>query len=365
MQRIKRWIGYFFKGVSVIADNKIAVIVIFCFGVFLLNQTLCYREEIMNLEKDDIEEKTFLKEDERAIYYYDDIYNDTNISKSIAASSLVSCINMKIDLENLDDDVKELVIEINELFNESDEYFSFLYKDIYTGFTVSYNADAPIFTASTIKAPAMIYLYEMAKNGDVDLTEELIYSKGFYSNGSGVLKTKEFDTKYDVDTLIRYSIYHSDNAAYAMLMNRFGRENMLKFWTRLGTRYIYTYNTIWGVTSAKDASIYMQELYDFYLEDDEYGNLLMDYFKNASWKMISNENGEYHTANKGGWSDKAFHDVAIVFEENPYILVVMSNTGEDYSSYTYLFEKASKLAGQLHRGYWEYKMNKCNEIKQY
>ena len=365
MGRIKRWVGYFFTGVKVIASNKIAVIIIFSFGVFLLNQTLCYREELLDYEKDDLKEQTFVKEDPNTNYYYIDTYNDTNISKEIAATELVSCINTKLDLDNIDGDIKNIINEINELFNENEEHFSFLYKDIYTGFTVSYNKDAPIFTASTIKAPAMIYLYEMASRGELDLTEELTYTKGYYSNGSGVLKTKEFDTKYDIDTLIHYAIHDSDNAAYAMLMNRYGRENILKFWQSKGTKYIFTYNTIWGVTSASDASIYMQELYDFYLDNDEYGNKLMDYFKNAEWKMISNKDGEFNTANKGGWSDKAFHDVAIVFEENPYILVVMSNTGEDYSSYQHLFTSASKLAGELHSKYWEYKMSKCNEIKQY
>ena len=96
-----------------------------------------------------------------------------------------------------------------------------MYKDIYTGFTVSYNGEAPIFTASTIKAPAMIYLYEMASLGEVDLNEELTYTRGYYSDGSGVLKTKSFDTKYSIDTLIGYAIHDSDNAAYAMLMNRY------------------------------------------------------------------------------------------------------------------------------------------------
>lgn len=366
MKIVEKWINYFFRGVGVIANNKIAVIIIFSLGVFLLNKTLCYREEILDYKKDSLSEKVFPKQDTNTNYYYDNTTNDTNILKNIAASDLISCINTKVDLDKLDDSsIKEKIAEINNFFNENEQYFSFLYKDIYTGFTVSYNADAPIFTASTIKAPAMIYLYEQASQGKIDLTEELTYTKNYYSEGSGFLKSQDFNTSYNIDTLINYSIYYSDNAAYAMLMNKYKRENMLEFWQSLGTKYIYTYNTIWGITSANDASIYMQELYNFYLENDEYGNKLMNYFKRADWKMITNKNGEYNTASKGGWSNKSFHDVAIVFEENPYILVIMSNTGEDYNSYTYLFKNASKLIGELHSSYWEYKMRKCDEIKQY
>lgn len=365
MKIIKRWVGYFFKGVSIIADNKIAVIFIFCFGVFLLNKTLCYREEIIDYERESLSERVYTKSSTDTSYYYDGVINNTEVSKDIAASSLISCINSRLELDNMSDELKEIIDSVNSLFNESDDYFSFLYKDIYTGFTVSYNEEAPIFTASSIKAPAMIYLYEMASDGKIDLSEELTYTSGYYSDGSGVLKTKDFDTKYDVETLISYAIIESDNAAYAMLMNRYGRSNILNFWKSKGTKSIFTYDSIWGVTSAKDASLYMQELYDFYLENDEYGDKLMSYFKNATWKILTNKDGEFNTANKGGWSSSAFHDVAIVFEENPYILVVMSNTGEDYSAYTYLFNSASKLAGELHSKYWEYKMSKCEEIKQY
>ena len=361
---IKRWIGYFFKGIRVIADNKIAVIVIFCLGVFLLNKTLCYREEIINYEKDDIEEKVFVKGSDDVNYYYDN--NEVDVfSKDIAADELVSCINSKIDLDNVEGDIENIILELNSLFNENEDYFSFLYKDIYTGFTVSYNENTPIFTASSIKAPAMIYLYEMASEGNINLDEELVYTENYYSNGSGVLKNNDFDTKYSVDTLIDYTIKDSDNAAYRMLMDRYGRENVLSFWEDLGTKYIFTYDTIWGVTSASDAAIYMSELYDFYIENDEYGNKLMDLFKNSSWKIITNKDGEFNTASKGGWSDEAFHDVAIVFEENPYILVIMSKAGEYFSEYNYLFSSASKLVGELHSKYWEYKMDMCSDIKQY
>ena len=38
------------------------------------------------------------------------------------------------------------------------------------------------------------------------------------------------------------------------------------------------YDTIWGTASANDAAIYMEELYNFYINNNEYGNKLMEYF---------------------------------------------------------------------------------------
>ena len=77
--------------------------------------------------------------------------------------------------------------------------------------------------------------------------------------------------EYTIRDLLRYSTVASDNAAHNMLMDYFGRNNMLSFWKNLGTTAIFTVNNNWGVTNAHDASIYMEELYRFYIEDEKYG----------------------------------------------------------------------------------------------
>lgn len=131
----------------------------------------------------------------------------------------------------------------------------------------------------------MIYLYKKASTGEIDLNEKLLYNGNFYSEGNGVLKSEKYNTEYTVDTLINYTIHDSDNIAYAMLMNRFGRKNIYNYWKEKGTKNIFMYDTIWGTTSANDAVIYMEELYKLYIENDEYGNKPMEYFKNAEWKQ--------------------------------------------------------------------------------
>ena len=361
--KIRSNIVNFFSNLTRYNYDIIVVVFIFFVTCFFFGKTFIYKNKLDEYNVDNINENTFKKLEHDTNYYYSQDNNDTSVSKDIAASSLVNCINSDIDLNNLNDDIKNNIDELNTLFNSNNKYFSFLYKDIYTGFTVSYNANAPIFTASTIKAPAMIYLYEMASQNKIDINEKMIYDGRFYSDGSGVLKNKKMNTSYSVDELINYSIHDSDNIAYAMLVNKYGRKNMLEFWKEKGTKYIYTYNTIWGITSANDASIYMQELYDFYISNDEYGNKLFEYFTNAEWKQITDKDGKYNTANKGGWSKETFHDVAIVFDENPYILVILSTTGN--SDYNYLFKTTSKLVGDLHTNYWKYKLDECSKIKVY
>ena len=294
---------------------------------------------------------------------YEDDDSLESTMNSGAALELINCINSSIDMNNLPKSISSIIDEINDYYNKSNNYFAFKYKDIYTGFSVSYNEKQKIFTASTIKAPKDIYIYEMASLGKIDLDEELIYTSRYYNTGTGVLKNKSVNTKYSVKTLIEYSIVHSDNAAHNMLMDRYGRNNMLEFWKDKGTSVIFTENNNWGVLNAHDASIYMEELYKFYLDNEEYGQELMNNFINAKTKFITGKNG-YKVANKSGWSGSAIHDVAIVFADNPYILIALSNLGNtnEYAGY---FNKANDLAYRLHVEYWKYKMQVCGDINQY
>lgn len=359
MKKLKQISEYFFIGFSFLSSKKIFAILTVAMFISLLDVSLAYKDELLIKEQEVVSEN--IPSDVK--YYNADM--EKYFSADVAIDSRINCYKESVAEGDINDNIKVYNDQLKALYNESGEHFSFLYRDLYSGFTVSYNEEAPIETASTIKAPAMIYLYEKASIGEIDLNEELIYDGRFYSEGSGVLKDKEYNTSYTIDTLINYTIHDSDNIAYAMLMNRFGRENIYNFWAEKGTKNIFMYDTIWGTASGNDAVIYMSELYNFYIENEEYGTKLMNYFKNADWKQITDKNGNYNTANKGGWADSAFHDIAIVFDKNPYILAIYSNTGNNYGDYRYLFDTTSKLVGNLHMEYWKQKMNNCNNIEQY
>lgn len=356
MNKFKKIINYFFTGFSYIANKKIMAILEIALLISLIQISTGYKEKIEEQEIKMYSEKI---PTEAKIYTENTNIEDT----STGMSQLTSCYKETISKDNLPEELKKDIAELENLFQSDTNYFSYLYQDLYSGFTLSYNEDAPIFTASTIKAPAMIYLYEKASQNEINLEEKLTYTKNFYHGGSGVIQNQPVGSTYTIEKLIEYAIHDSDNIAYAMLMNRYKRENILNFWQAKGTKNIYTLDTIWGVTSAKDASIYMKELYRFKEENQTYGQKLLDYFKNAEWKLITDKNGNFNTANKGGWSDEAIHDVAIVFDRNPYLLIIMSNTGE--SDYNYLFNKTSILVGKIHESYWKYKENKCSNIPQH
>lgn len=316
---------------------------------YKLNQ---YEEDTMTYDKNiDATVKTYSEE------------NLENNNVGNAANSLINCINSKIDVNSIPDNVQNVINKINDFYNESGNHFAFAYKDLHTGFTVTYNESQQVFTASTIKAPTDLYIYEMASLGKINLDDEMTYTSNYFNPKSGKLKYNEFNTKYTVRELLRLSTVYSDNAAHNMLEDKFGRVNILNFWKEKGTEYIFTQNTNWGVLNAHDAIIYMSELYRFYLSNGEYGKEIMENFKNASPKFIEGKN-DYLVANKSGWGNTSIHDVSIVFAENPYIVVALSTLGKT-NIYNAYFDKVNDLAYELHTEYWKYKTEACNNIKQY
>ena len=347
---------------EIITDKKtiliISIITFVCVCI-VVGKAFYFGKKVDHYEKFFIE---ITHKEEAMAKTYSDKEIDNEILKKMAASELISCISSPIDMKQLPDNVNNVIKDINKYYNSSNNYFAFAYKDIFTGFTVSYNANQNIFTASAIKGPTDIYIYEMASQGKVDLDEVVTYTGNYYNTGSGVLKNKPINSKYTIRTLLEYSTVTSDNAAHNMLMDKYGRKNMLSFWQGLGTTAIFTANNNWGVLNAHDALIYMSELYNFYARDNVYGEAIMKNFLNAYPTFLKGRNG-YLVANKSGWSGTVIHDIAIVFADNPYIVVALSNTGE--SNYTDYFNHANELAYRLHEEYWKYKMNTCGQIKQY
>lgn len=140
-----------------------------------------------------------------------------------------------------------------------------------------------------------------------------------------------------------------------MLVNRFGMNNIKNYWKDLGATSIFIDNTYFSMINAKDGSLYMKELYKFYLNNGELGKELMNSFLSVNFKLVVSD--KYSVAHKYGWSGSSLHDMAIVFDDNPYILVVLSLKGN--SSYKNYFNTTSNYVLDIHKSYWNERQNLC------
>jgi len=284
-------------------------------------------------------------------------YQENNIPSTLTgAASISSCLQKPITKEQMTYNLINITNEIENIFNSSNYNFAFKYKDLYTGFSLSYNSSQPIFAASTIKAPESIYIYKEAEKEKINLNDTLTYTSNYYNTGTGILKNTPFNINYNIKTLVSYSIIHSDNAAHLMLNNKYKTKNMYNYWHSLGTETIFNGNTAWGNINANDATIYMEELYNYYKNENKYSIELLSYFIKA-WKIISTPDKNVTIANKTGWSNTALHDTALIFDENPYTLVILTNRG--FIEYQSFFNKVSTLIYNFHKEYWKLKQQIC------
>ena len=188
--------------------------------------------------------------------------------------------------------------ELYNTFKSSREVASFIYYDLITGYTFSYNEDVEIPTSSTIKSSLAIYIVDQVSQGKADLNKKLTYTEALYNGGSGRIKNDAAGTQYTIDQLLEYMMINSDNIAYLMLLNEFGHKNSQEYWYSLGTTTTYTRGASWGTMNARDALLYMRKLYSFYREDEHYGEKLMSLFKRARYRYLFPTTKDMEVAHK-------------------------------------------------------------------
>lgn len=352
MKTIKNLIRYFQIGLKTITTSRIFLITV-SITTLILTSIVVYRAISLRNKVDTIEEN--IEKKMETIVKID--YPDYTITSKEGAAYLSECLKAPITNEQLTDNLLNLSKALEDKFNESNYNFAFKYKDLYTGFSLSYNSSQPIFAASTIKAPEAIYIYEEAEKGNINLNDIITYTSNYYSGGTGILKNTSFNVDYTISNLVEYSIIHSDNAAHLMLNNKYKSSNMYHYWTNLGTTTIFKQNNAWGNINANDATIYMEELYNYYNSENKYSEELLSYF-DKSWKIISTPNNNIRIASKSGWSDSSLHDTALIFDKNPYTLAVLTNRG--YTEYQTFFDEVSTLIYNFHKEYWNQKAQICN-----
>ena len=352
MRILRSFFKYFLLGFKTIFSNKIVHLVILLLTFFITSYT-AYRSIMLKNKINIIQNNITSKLENYVKIEYPEI-NNINLD---GALGITTCLKTPLKENELTSELISIKNELENLFNENNLNFAFKYKDMYTGFSLSYNSSQDIFAASTVKAPEALYIYKKAEEGNINLDEYLTYTSNFYTEGTGVLKDTPPDKDYSIHELVKYSIINSDNIAHLMLNNKFKSSNIHSYWSNLGASSIYKDNNAWGNINANDATIVMEELYKYYINpNNKYSNELINYFIN-SWKVITNYNNNLKVASKSGWSGTSLHDMTLVLDENPYTLVILSNRG--YVEYQDFFNQASNLVYEFHNLYWKEKMNYC------
>jgi hypothetical protein len=203
--------------------------------------------------------------------------------------------------------------------------FSVYYYNLLSGESYEYHSTKVRPAASTIKLPLAIYVYELAAKNKINLNEKLTYKNHYYYGGSGVIQKDRVGTKYTIRDLLKKSVIHSDNIAFIMLRERVGKENFTKYAKSIGGKVVYPNGS--NHTTAKDLGGYLKYLWEFTKEYPVYGEELIQLLKTTDYQeTVAPSVNPGQVAHKVGYIPMSliYNDAAIVFDSQPYILVIMT-----------------------------------------
>jgi len=165
-------------------------------------------------------------------------------------------------------------------------------------------------------------MYDMIQDKKLNINEQLKYDKVDFEEGAGILQGTDLSKPIAIKTLSDYSIIYSDNIAINMLLRKIGSENKYNYIEKIvGHPAIHQGNNI----TPNDSFKILERLYSNPENNKYYGDII-ETMKNTEYhdridKYIPKE----IVAHKIGNYAECVNDTAIVFKDNPYILVVFTD----------------------------------------
>ena len=197
---------------------------------------------------------------------------------------------------------------LDQLLGRFGNRVSVHFYNIETGFTYRYNATRTFASASVTKAPFAMYIFEKADRGETDLNSRIRYPFG------GTLTQHE---------MIRRMLVDSSNAATFGLRDVHGTVGYRRWVANLGGNPNWVAHGIMGATlSADETAIFARAIFNYIESDAPHSDLFREHLLNNRFPFIVSD---HPVASKTGWLNALLHDMAIVYADSPYILVILSD----------------------------------------
>jgi len=199
------------------------------------------------------------------------------------------------DLER--QEINSFVEDLNAYFKDKNYRVSIGYLNLISGFKYEFNVNKLYYVASLIKILDALYVYEKMSVND---------------------KLKD---------LVCKAISVSSNSAHKTLIDLIGFNNLRNYGVNMGALNTLRGTDNFGFTTVNDQITILKYLYNF-INTNANGLELKNYFINDYYNYLKYE-GSKEVLHKCGYYDSIFHDVGIILDEMPYILVVLTNEGNN------------------------------------
>lgn len=234
-------------------------------------------------------------------------------SFSISGFDTVTSIN---DFNDYLDELQNVISDCN--FN-----ISFSYENMDTGAYISCNETKKYATCSTIKTP---FAGSLLKSG-IDINQKITKTVNWPGDGGYVANIKT-GTQLTVKQLIRYAVQRSDNTAYYNLVKHFGYTQFNSDLRSIGANYSLGDSWIFTYCTSADMLKCYKEIYK-YGEKTNLGKWLIKLMQDTDVNRQIGKalDSKYEVSQKYGsdYSEKQYHDCAIVYADSPFVLCIFTN----------------------------------------
>ena len=254
---------------------------------------------------------------------------------------------------------------------------SVFYQDIDTGYSYSKNADTVFPAEGTLKAAfAMTILsaasdekaaYDkkcaelIAKNGtsavlpefkpEYDMNTVFTYTADKAVSGAGVIKDEEFGVEYTHLELFRLLLVYGDCVAYEELKSAYGTAMLRDLSKKIGADTV-RFNV--REASAGDIGKLLGKIYEFTESGAEYAGFMKEAMMSSLHTvMIGQGVAPKKIAHKYCWETGGYHDMAIVYGDHPYLLVIMTDMDSGGSDANAYIQKLASMVDRLHGNFYQ------------
>ena len=276
------------------------------------------------------------------------------------------------------------------------------YEDLTRGYTFSYNANEVFDSASCMKAPFALSILmaaskeqeeyerllaeaianmpeteaetdengnpipaETDENGEpvqkipeidfnrvYDFDKIFTYTSDKSESGSGIIKDSEDGTEYTYLELMEYMLRYSDNVAYKTLKSEYGTQLFASLAYKLNTTALK--KNLSQMTAADGGKV-MKAIYEFIDSGEYYSQFMYEAMTTSVHTVMIPYSVGYSrkVAHKYGWDVDAYHDMGIVFDNNPYVVVFMSDMDTGGTEVDKYIQQVLKLIDSLHRNFYK------------